>query len=338
MIRGVARDWSRRGLGRTPPIFRQLVGSLARWRGIVGLNYHRIGDGRRSIYDRGVWSATVEDFDRQVRFLKTHFDVIAPRDVSDVVRRNRGRHVIITFDDGYADNFAHAFPILRSHNVPAAFFVATGFIDNPHLSWWDEIAWMVRTSKRSAVDLRPFLPVPLTFDEPEREEVVRAVLRAYKKLPDDRTGPFMQAIAEATGTGRAPSDLHDVRSAWMTWDMLRAMHAAGMTIGGHTVNHPVLSRLSRAQQLDEIVNCERRLREELAVAMHSFAYPVGTRESFNADSRVCLRERGVLTAFSYYGGIRRLSEWDDYDIRRIAIDQTTEFDQFRAAVMCPWTT
>jgi peptidoglycan/xylan/chitin deacetylase (PgdA/CDA1 family) len=323
---------------RSPAIARRLAGSVARWRGIVGLNYHRIGDGRRSIFDRGLYSATAEGFERQVRWLKANFDVIAPGDVAQVVRSKRGRHVLVTFDDGYADNYTAAFPILKSHALPAAFFIATGYIDEPHLPWWDEIAWMVRTSTRSSMEIPGFLAAPVSFDEPEREGAVRALLRTYKKLPDERTTDFLAAIGQATGTGRPPPEVVDLRSFWMTWDMLREMHAAGMTIGGHTVHHPVLSRLTRAEQAEEIAACERRLREELGVAMHAFAYPVGSLDAFNADSRDCLRERGVRTAFSYYGGIRRLSDWDDYDIPRIAIEQDTTFDEFRAIVMFPWAT
>jgi peptidoglycan/xylan/chitin deacetylase (PgdA/CDA1 family) len=322
---------------RTPAAARRLVGMVARWKGIVGLNYHRIGDGRHAIFDRGLYSATPEDFDKQVRWLKSNFDVIAPRDIDYVVRVKRGRHVLVTFDDGYTDNYEHAFPILKAHGVPAAFFIATGFIDHPKLPWWDEIAWMVRTSKKSSIEIHGFTG-PIPFDEPDREQAVRSLLRTYKKLPDGKTSELLDAVATATGTGRPTPDVIDLRTFWMSWDMIREMHAAGMTIGGHTANHPVLARLSRDEQAQEIETCERRLKEELGVPMLTFAYPVGSPNAFNADSRACLRERGVHTAFSYYGGIRTLENWDDYDIRRLPIEQDTTFDEFRAMVMFPRNT
>ena len=315
-----------------------MAGAVVRWRGILGLNYHRIGDGRRTIFDRGLFSATAEDFDAHIRWLKSNFDIIAPRDVDTALRDKRGRHVIVTFDDGYADNHEHAFPILKSHGVNATFFIATGFIDEPRLPWWDEIAWMVRTSKESGIEMPGFLDARVTFDEPEREQAVRALLRAYKKLPDSRTAELLDAAGRATGTGRPSADVIDPRAMWMTWDMIREMQAGGMTIGGHTAHHPVLARLSRDEQAKEIAICERRLKEELGIPMTTFSYPVGTPDAFNAESRACLRERGVRTAFSYYGGMRRHREWDDYDIRRIAIEQDTTFDEFRAMVMFPWTT
>lgn len=327
---------------RAPATARWIAGSIARWTGVVGLNYHRIGDGTQSLFDRGLWSATAAGFDAQVRYLKTNFDVIAPKDVSYVVRVKRGRHVLITFDDGYADNYAAAFPILKSHRVPATFFIATGYIDRPRVPWWDEIAWMVRTSKQPSLDIPELLPSsPLVFDEPHRENAVRTLLRAYKKLPSHRTLAFLQTIADATGTGRAASgaaDVEDVTRMWMTWDMLREMQRADMTIGGHTVEHPILSSMSREDQAEEISGCARRIKEELQISMRTFAYPVGSLAAFNADTRDCLRDAGVETAFSYCGGFRKLSEWDDYDIPRIAVEQETTFAEFRAAVMFPWTT
>ncbi len=185
---------------RTPPAARRMAGAVIRWRGILGLNYHRIGDGRRTIFDRGLFSATAEDFDAHVRWLKSNFDIIAPRDVDTALRDERGRHVIVTFDDGYADNHEHAFPILKSHGVSATFFIATGYIDEPRLAWWDEIAWMVRTSTQSSMEMPGFLDARVTFDEPEREQAVRALLQAYKKLPT----PGRRSSSKLLGAPRAP--------------------------------------------------------------------------------------------------------------------------------------
>ena len=323
---------------RIPSVAREWAGRVARWSGIVGLNYHRIGDGRHSTYDRGLWSATPEDFDAQVRWLKTNFDVIAPHDVSFAVNRKGGRHVLITFDDGYADNYLEAFPILRGHRVPGAFFIATGFVDAPEVPWWDAIAWMVRHSPRKTVTLPSFLDAAVTFDGPNRERGIRSLLRVYKKLQGDRTAAYLAALEEATAVTRPAQDTMTDGPMWMTWDMLREMIVGGMTIGGHTVHHPILARLSRDAQRQEITTCQRRLREELDTEMRAFAYPVGSRDAFNDDTRACLREAGVRTAFSYYGGFRPLRRWDNLDIPRMAVEQDTTFAEFRACVMFPWLT
>lgn len=312
---------------------RRAVGSAWRWHGVLGLNYHRIGDGRASRFDRGLWSATVDGFDRQLGWLKARFDVIAPRDIPDALRVRRGRHALVTFDDGYEDNFSAAFPVLRRHGLPASFFVATGFVDRPRLPWWDEIAWMVRSSPRAGVEVPGFL-APVAYDEPDRERAIRALLRTYYHLPASRGAAFLEAAGVATGSGRFPDG--DGGRVWMTWDELREMKAGGMTIGGHTVHHPILSRMPRDDQWREISGCARRLEAELGEPMRAFAYPGGLRDAFDADTRACLREAGVQAAFSYYGGFRPPSAWDDLDIPRIAVEQHMTFAEFRAEVLAPW--
>ena len=81
--------------------------------GALVVNYHRIGNAEESIFDRGVFSTTEDQFDMQMAFLKRNFDVISPHDLPVARRMGRGRYVIVTFDDGYRDNYEKAFPILK---------------------------------------------------------------------------------------------------------------------------------------------------------------------------------------------------------------------------------
>lgn len=310
-----------------------LLRQVVRWSGVLCLNYHRVGDGSQSMFDRGVWSVDAETFDEQVRFLRSHFDVVTPCDLPDILRRGKGRSVLITFDDGYVDNYLVAFPILKGHGAPATFFVTTGFLDNPRLSWWDEIAWMVRTSRKPGIEANTWLSTPIVYDEPDREKAVRSLLKAYKTMPADATDAYLGFLANATGSGRY--DPGRGSQMWMTWDMLRDMRAAGMVIGGHTVNHPVLSQLPAERQWEEISGCGRRLAEELGEPMLYFSYPVGKRYTFNDVTRACLPRAGVRYAFSYYGGIRGFKEWDDFDVRRIAIESEMDQDWVRTIVTLP---
>jgi peptidoglycan/xylan/chitin deacetylase (PgdA/CDA1 family) len=121
----------------------------------------------------------------------------------------------------------------------------------------------------------------------------------------------------------------------MNWDMLREMHAAGMTVGGHTVTHPILARVSRERKREEIRGCGNRLAEEIGEPLRYFSYPVGGPEAFDAATRDTLREAGVQYAFSYYGGWRRFSEWDDYDVRRVPIEAYLTTYWFRSIISLP---
>ena len=96
---------------------RRLLGAILRWSGVLCLNYHRIGDASASHFDWGLWSAGADAFEDQVRFLESHCNLIGPGDLPDVLARGKGRFVLLTFDDGYRDNYEIAFPILKRHNA-----------------------------------------------------------------------------------------------------------------------------------------------------------------------------------------------------------------------------
>lgn len=303
------------------------------WCGVLCLNYHRIGDNESTFYDRGLWSATEEDFDFQIQHIKRWFDVIHPGELPEAIRRKKGRFVLVTFDDGYRDNYTAAFPILKRHGVPATFFITTGFIDRPRLPWWDEIAWIVRTTDCRMLKLSSWLPEALVIDPLDVMPAVNRLLNAYKNLPGCNTDEFLYSLREESGT--KPYDQDEAGSLWMTWGMLREMQSAGMSIGGHTVNHPILARQTADQQRREIVECAVRLQEELGHPMQSFSYPVGARTAFDQHTRTLVREAGAKYAFSYYGGYRTFADWDSYDIRRVAIETYITRELFTSVLAFP---
>lgn len=310
------------------------ITSLARWRGLLIFNYHRIGDPRGETHgDRALYSATQDDFAEQVAFLARHFDIVQPADLNGLSQHRDGRHVMITFDDGYRDNYELAFPVLKAAGVGATFFVTTRFLDEGALAWWDEIAWMVRHSVHAQLPAGPWTDTPLSLAEADRPHTIDRLLGHYKRIQGTECARFLAWLGEAAGSGRCQLD--GLSQMWMTWDMVREMRAAGMTIGGHSVNHPVMARLTHAQQLQEIQACAQRLQEELAEPMRWFAYPVGIRDAFNADSRRALEQAGVEHAFSYYGGYNRPGDWDRYDMRRVSVESNHDHARFRATACLP---
>ncbi|WP_186759680.1 polysaccharide deacetylase family protein [Luteimonas wenzhouensis] len=316
-----ARILALSGLGR-------LLAAVAPPSGILILNYHRIGDGSSSPYDRELWSADAEAFDAQMARLARDCDVISPADI-DTVAGRRGRHVLVTFDDGYLDNYEVAYPILRRHGLPATFFIATGFIDRPRLPWWDEIAWRIRTTAAARLDLRPWLPEPLA---PTRgpDAAIGAILRAYKALPADEAARMLERLRAETGQ-ETPER---VDGLWMDWNQIREMAAGGMTIGGHTVDHPVLSRLPLERQRDEIETCAARILAETGRPMHYFAYPVGSTWAFDEGTRACLEAVGVKRAFSYYGGHAAVDS-PRFDTPRMAMERYVGMHDLGAMLWMP---
>jgi peptidoglycan/xylan/chitin deacetylase (PgdA/CDA1 family) len=230
---------------------------------------------------------------------------------------------LITFDDGYRDNYEIAFPLLRRHRLSATFFLATGFLDQPRAAWWDEIAWMVHNARDETLGEattppeHDLLPTGVSLGAADHDASIAALVARYKTLPDGEGEGFLEQLAQASGCGRCGAN--DAKDLWMSWEMAREMHAAGMAIGGHTVTHPVLARLPFERQQEEITACAHRLAQEVHVAMRWFAYPVGGRDTFTAATQEILRDCGVELAFSFYGGFASPSRWDRFDVPRIHV-------------------
>jgi peptidoglycan/xylan/chitin deacetylase (PgdA/CDA1 family) len=247
--------------------------------------------------------------------LAAEAEVIGPGDIEAARQGGKaGRRVLITFDDGYRDNFEVAYPLLREHGLTATFFLATGFIDEPRIAWWDELAWMVRGSRAQALEAGEWLPRAVPLDAAGADAAIATLTARYKALRSERAEAFLDHVALASGSGRCDPD--EAAEMWMTWEMARELRRGGMTIGGHTVTHPVLARISPARQREEIEGCAERIEHELGEPMQWFAYPVGGRDTFTADTREILAQGGVQLAFSFYGGHARFSRWDPLDVRR----------------------
>lgn len=300
-----------------------LIRRLGAWTGVLVFNYHRIGPVDSS-YDAGIWDASPSVFEQQVRFLKKEFDVIGPDDLETAVRARRGRSVLLTFDDGYRDNFAAAFPILKRHGVRATFFVTTGFLDSGDIAWWDEVAWIVHASGRSELRLNPWLDRLLSLHPSARRATTMVLIDMCRNLSGESQRSFLDFLAGAAGTGRhRPGE-----DFWMTWEQVRQMRAAGMHLGGHTVSHPLLARLPAAEQHRQIVGCRDRIEAELGEPMRYFSYPYGSEGSFDESTVRILAASGVELAFSFYGGYQRATDWNPYDVRRCCVGMTVSPRRF----------
>jgi peptidoglycan/xylan/chitin deacetylase (PgdA/CDA1 family) len=301
------------------------------WHGALVLNYHRIGDASVSELDRALWSASADQLDRQLGFLVRNFEVVGPGQLAEGLTAPGGRRVLVTFDDGYRDLYTLAFPALEANGISATMFLCSGFIDGVAAAWWDEIAWMLRSSPRPMLGPGPWGPDPLPLTGPVLERSIERVNFAYRELEPEPARLFMEALAAATAGVRRGWEAGD----WISWDMAREMRGAGHEIGCHTVSHPLLSRLPIERQSAEITGSLDRIEAELGERPRWFSYPVGLRDTFDADTRACLREAGVELAFSNYGGYVRPGGLSPYDVPRSNVGPALEGATFRAVATLP---
>ena len=179
------------------------------------------------------------------------------------------RALVITFDDGYADNCEVALPILRRHGLAGTFFVASGFLNGGRM-WNDTIIETLRLATVPSIDLSEFGLGARTLDGPaQRRSAIDAMLQVVKyQAPEQRT-VSLRRLATLAGYPVLPDDL------MMTTDQLRSMHRSGMEIGGHTIGHPILTTLPDDEARAEIDGGRRALQELIDAPVDVFAYPNG---------------------------------------------------------------
>lgn len=268
-----------------------------------------------------------ELFDRLVQRLARDFNVIA---LSDAVARSEtgslpSASLSITFDDGYADNFTAALPILEKYRVPATFFIATGFLNGGRM--WNDT--LVETARRLPVGefidpLEPdSAPVRIASDADRREFAYRAI-RHCKYLP----------LAERDEKVNRFASLQDAPlpdSLMMTDEQVRQMHASAYSeVGAHTRSHPILAECDDAQALQEVSQSVDDLENILGERPSLFAYPNGQLgKDFLAPQTRLIAEAGLEAAVTTDWGvlkrdtdpfqIPRFSPWGK-NVNRIVID------------------
>jgi len=296
------------------------------WRrnGLVILNYHRIrpdNPAEACPFDDGVFGPTQSAFERQVKWLRKHFEVLSESEVLDVVRGGgsfRNRFAAITFDDGYRDNYDLALPVLTAHRTPAIFFVCPALIEERQLGWWDIIAYLVKASPRTVIDLHGET-IPLGG----QKLAAIGTLHTWMKLrPSGETGGLMEELSEVCSVPLPALALRD--GQLMTWDQIRDAANRGVAIGSHTHTHRVLAGLTEEDQRWELLQSKAALEVRLERPVRTLAYPVGGYRNFTAVTMRLARDCGYDGAFSFHTGINLPGDGNPYNLRRIAPGDTLD--------------
>jgi peptidoglycan/xylan/chitin deacetylase (PgdA/CDA1 family) len=180
----------------------------------------------------------------------------------------------VSFDDGYADNFSIAAPVLKERGLLGTFFVTTGTLGTLDLLWFDVAArqWQMATGVQLADAARG------SGVEPAAGRSERPVLAEWmgflKRLPPGRRTAILESLPKIDRPARESLD------RMMTEEEIRSLHAAGHEIGSHTVSHPLLPQLSEAELDEELAGSRRRLESWLGAGeVKGICYPNGDHDA-----------------------------------------------------------
>lgn len=313
-----------------------LLGQLPAKDLLLVLNYHRIGNRDADLFDPDIFSATADEFNEQVSFLKKQGWLVTLEEAQEFIdgankEKTPRYRVLITFDDGYLDNYQLAFPILRTHGAQGVFFLVTGIMGSGFIPWWDHIAFLLKTAAQRQFTLHYPAELKVDLDQNGVLPSLREVLALYKTPANTDSERFIQQVAEATNSGKSlPTD----QRRFLDWDEAKEMLAGGMALGSHTHSHPVLSQLNAEGQRAELQQSRDILQQRLGIKADSIAYPVGATTSFSPLTESIARECGYRTAFSFHGGINRPAQTAPYDVKRVAISGESQTRFRMRAITC----
>jgi peptidoglycan/xylan/chitin deacetylase (PgdA/CDA1 family) len=308
--------------------------AVQRSRAVV-LTYHGVLNGAPDYDYLNHNFIAAESFDAQMRYVCRHYRPISLRELVAAYREGRrppDRSVVVTFDDGFANNFAVAFPILQRHAVPFTVFVTTGLLDTPGAMLWTERA------KRSLF-LNPERSVCLeldgvsrTFDlssPAARADASKAVLQRLKRLPPAARNRALDDIERVCGPRPVQEHERD-RYEFLTWAQVRELASAGVEIGSHTVSHPILTTLDEGTLRDELVESKRCVEAALGRECVSLAYPNGSPADFGPREKAALRDSGYLCGLSLNGSLN--DRPDLYEVDRINVGRHLDLPAFQMAM------
>jgi peptidoglycan/xylan/chitin deacetylase (PgdA/CDA1 family) len=303
------------------------------------LMYHRVADVNSDPWGLCVtpkhFAEQLEVLQEQTRPLRLQHLAAALRD-GKVPRRS----VVVTFDDGYADNLYQGRPALERYDIPATVFIATGYLEQERGFWWDELESVFLGQGRLPQTLRLSikrnthqwdLGKVAHYDEDVSRQ--HSGWRAWEGAPTARHSLYrslwglLQPLTEGerrmaldelmAWAGDCAGD-RQARRALSVEEVAALAQGDLVEVGSHTVTHPVLSALPTARQQDEIRQSKANLEEVLARPVTSFAYPYGARSNYTDETVAIVRQEGFNCACSTLEGFVDQGA-DPYQLPRVQV-------------------
>lgn len=304
-----------------------LLSWLLRRRGLTVLTYHRVS--RLPDLDDSL-KVSANALDHQMRFLRDNYSVLSPTDVSNVIR-SRGKFpaksCLVTFDDGWKDNFDHAFPILKKYDIPALIFLSTGLIGTSRVFWHEQISEVLAQipngkkvglleglAKRFSRPLIDRVVEVVLADDSRKGVLIHELVIALKRFDVEHNEALAAALRQTFEVNLRESD-----HAMLSWDEIAEMAQNGIHFGSHTVSHELLDRLSDDQAQNELVESKRCIEEKVGCPVEFLSYPNG---NFTQKTIELAQGAGYVGAFTCVGG-KNVDSLSPYELRRLHIRESS---------------
>ncbi|HVI09030.1 MAG TPA: polysaccharide deacetylase family protein [Candidatus Binatia bacterium] len=286
------------------------------------LMYHSVMDdpGARQDLLGGIVHST-QVFRQQMQLLTRQYHPVSLDEVMRFVRREAQlatRAVCVTFDDGYADNYEVAAPILEHAGVPSAIYVTADCVERRTLPWPSHLRYFFRTTQKACWMDGSGKTWPLG-DADQRENAFLRACDEYCQMGEKR-GHYIASAASALEV-QMPADSGELM---MTYDQMRSLAKRRHTIGSHTMTHPNMAYLDADEARRELTESKRILERELKSPVTHFSYPCPALSPHWSEQTLALtREIGYETAVTTDPGLALKGD-DALRLKRVRPSKTVE--------------
>ncbi len=254
-------------------------------------------------------------FDQQLTYLTSSYSIISLSELLGYYHRKATiprNAIVVTFDDGFRDNFIHGLPLLRKHGVSACVFVTTDSIQTGRLPWSQRLGYMFQKTTCDSI-LHPLSgPKPFPLKQvADRKRAYQNVKRTIRRMVFDQREESLEQIS-------ALLDVVPPSDRMLTWDHCRELMRAGIEIGAHTVSHALLDEIPLEAARAEIQGSMDAIRDNLGLEHPPFCFPAG---SFSDELVGMVREIGFSSVFKPVHTVRvnNLTNSDPFSLQRIGL-------------------
>lgn len=237
-------------------------------------------------------------FTWQMALLSRYFNVLPLGDALERLQSGTlpSRAVSITFDDGYADNYTHALPILKQFGFSATFFIASGYLNGGRM-WNDSVIEAIRAMPQPQLDLTAIQLGSHDIATPTQKATsAQRIIQKIKHLEPEQRLEYTRYIEQQA------ADLPD--NLMLSTEQLVKLQQSGMEIGGHTVTHPILAKLDKNEATRELIENKMVLENILDTKLRYFAYPNGKPgQDYLPEQVALIKESGYQAAVSTQWGV-----------------------------------
>ncbi len=302
-----------------------------RWSGqrLIILNYHQ---------------ASYGDLQRHLLYLRRHYRVLHLDEALAELYTARGKRkktsdrrtpLVLTFDDGYRDNYTHAFLLARQLRVPITIFLVPGYMEHGARFWWFEADHLVQHAQVDTVVIEERMyDLKQVDDRVQLRDLIDRRVRFASSVAQREA--FLDTVRKVLAVPVSPT-LEEELALPLTWAEVSKMQESGwVSFGAHTMHHPILSCLSNPDELRyEVTNCRQVMEQRLGLPVRTFAYPIGNHEHIGAAAVKAVQEAGYDWAVTTERGFNTPGA-DPYHLKRVLGDTSRHWLLMAAEICGIW--